>query len=218
MKPWNGPFANTLTVGMLAFMLASPASAAFTYFSDEGLFNSAHSLPLTMEGFEGFSTGDGEPVVASDFTLTTTAGTGGINQSYLGVYATEGVNYFGWVYGDNTSLTIAFDSPQSVFSMDFTDLASVGAITIDVFADGGLAPVVPTINIDHGFNHGYLDFLGLVSDSPFSTLEFSFAVSEWAGVDRIQYGASPVPLPAAVWLFGAALFGLAGFTRRKQSA
>ena len=49
MKPWNGPFANTLTVGMLAFMLASPASAAFTYFSDEGLFNSAHSLPLTMD-------------------------------------------------------------------------------------------------------------------------------------------------------------------------
>ena len=218
MASWSKRLAPVLTIGLLASLNAAPAAAVFTYYDDETLFNGAHSLPLTLESFEGFSSGDGEPIVAADFTLTTGDGSAEINQFFTGVYPTDGSNYVGWAYPNNASLIFDFDSPQSVFSMDITDLASVGAVTVDVFADGGLSAVVPTINEDNGFSHGGLNFIGLVSDSSFSSLRFEFAVSEWIGVDRVQYGASPVPLPAAVWLFGSALLGLIGFSRRRRSA
>lgn len=37
-------------------------------------------------------------------------------------------------------------------------------------------------------------------------------------VDNIEYNVSAVPLPAAAWLFGSGLIGLAGMSRRKKSA
>ncbi len=206
----------SLFCGLLVLTFANPTSAAFVYFSDETLFNGAHSVPLTLESFEGFSTGNPAPIEATDFTLSTSNSSGEINAGFTGTFPTDGVNDFGWNYPPSSSMTFSFASPKSVFSMDITDLASVGATTIDVFADGGLVPVVPTINIGF-FGHGGFDFLGLVSDSQFSSLTFSFSISEWLGVDRVQYGVSPVPVPAAVWLFGTALIGLFGFNGRKKS-
>lgn len=39
----------------------------------------------------------------------------------------------------------------------------------------------------------------------------------WEEIDSIQlHGVSEVPVPAALWLFGSALAGLAGFGKRKQ--
>ncbi len=37
-------------------------------------------------------------------------------------------------------------------------------------------------------------------------------------VDFSTHQASPVPLPAAVWLFGSGLLGLLGYSKRKQTA
>ena len=42
----------------------------------------------------------------------------------------------------------------------------------------------------------------------------------WAGRDfafRLEDGVIATPLPAAVWLFGTGLLGMAGMARRKQS-
>jgi hypothetical protein len=208
----------SLFCGLLVLTFANPTSAAFVSFSDETLFNGAHSVPLTLESFEGFSTGDPAPIAATDFTLSTSNSSGEINAGFTGTFPTDGVNDFGWSYPDDASMTFSFASPQSVFSMDITDLASVGATTIDVFADGGLVPVVPTIDIGFFGSHGGLDFLGLVSDSQFSSLTFTFSASEWLGADRVQYGISPVPVPAAFWLFGTALIGFIGISRRRKVA
>ena len=58
---------------------------------------------------------------------------------------------------------------------------------------------------------------------------FQFAFNDLGGIDTVQLslqvldasGAplalSPVPVPAAVWLFGTALIGLAGYSRRRKS-
>jgi len=35
--------------------------------------------------------------------------------------------------------------------------------------------------------------------------------------DNVRLDFSPVPIPAAVWLFGSGLIGLLGVARRKQS-
>lgn len=47
---------------------------------------------------------------------------------------------------------------------------------------------------------------------------FPFAIAN--GVIRLTYDytLSPVPIPAAVWLFGTALIGLVGFSKRRQAA
>lgn len=39
-------------------------------------------------------------------------------------------------------------------------------------------------------------------------------------VDHLQYGGgvSAIPVPAAVWLFGTALIGLVGFSKRREAA
>ncbi len=205
-----------LAVGFLPLQ----ATAAFTSFTDETAFNLANTAPLTLEGFESFSTGD-TSIVASDFTLTASPPGGSINEVWSGLGPTEGVNYFGWAFAAGSSITFAFDSPQSAFSMDIVDIATISADqSISVFANGSATPVVadllyPARSIG---GRGAVDFLALVSDAPFSTLTFTFAEQEWVGIDRVQYGINPVPVPAAVWLFGTALVGLAGFSKRKKSA
>ena len=53
------------------------------------------------------------------------------------------------------------------------------------------------------------DILGIDSDNLFGSLTYA----EDGGAD----GPNPVPVPAAVWLFGSALLGLVGFNRRKPA-
>jgi hypothetical protein len=62
---------------------------------------------------------------------------------------------------------------------------------------------------------GYLGFfdLDLLRDDP----EAFTAQFTQAKVQEIINTPSPVPLPAAVWLFGAGLLGLIGFQRKKSS-
>ena len=38
------------------------------------------------------------------------------------------------------------------------------------------------------------------------------------GFDNVQLSLSPVPVPAAIWLFGSALLGLSGFNMRRKRA
>jgi hypothetical protein len=38
-----------------------------------------------------------------------------------------------------------------------------------------------------------------------------------AGLSHFSAYTTPVPLPAAVWLFGAAILGMAGFSRRRKA-
>lgn len=60
-------------------------------------------------------------------------------------------------------------------------------------------------------------FIGFVSDTPFAQVTFN----EGSGADDIaiadfQFSTSPVPVPAAAWLFGSGLLGLVGIARRQQ--
>ena len=199
-------------------LLPLQAKAVFTGFTDETAFNLANTVPLTLESFESFSTGD-TSIVTPDLTLTTSPAGGSINEGSPLAFPTDGANYFGWVFADDSSLTLAFNSPQTAFSMDITDLSTVfDDQSIRVFADGSATPVVPDFLYPaRGSSaRGVLDFLALISDTPFSSLTFTFATSEVIGIDRLQYGINPVPVPAAFWLFGTALVGFIGYSRRRK--
>lgn len=54
--------------------------------------------------------------------------------------------------------------------------------------------------------------------SPITTLSFVGASgSSYIGLDNVSaLGASAVPIPAAIWLFGTALVGFIGFSRRRE--
>jgi hypothetical protein len=196
----------------LLLMVASPVSqAALTYYTNEADFNAAYSNPLSMESFESFSNGDTN-IVTADFSMTTSAGgSNSINEPYIGAYPTDGSNYFGWAYIDNAALNLSFNNPINAFSMDITDLASVGGTTINFANNNGEQFDAAFSNFD---THGALDFFGVISDVSFTDITMTFETSEWIGIDRIQYG-SPVPVPAAAWLFASGFVGLFGMTRRK---
>ncbi len=49
-----------------------------------------------------------------------------------------------------------------------------------------------------------------------STVQLSH-IDGWVNIDNVAYQTAPVPLPAAVWLFGSALLGMFGFSRSKKS-
>ena len=63
-----------------------------------------------------------------------------------------------------------------------------------------------------------LDILGLFNDGRFAFYNFSHADVTYSGFTK-DPGSFPgaVPVPAAVWLFGTALIGLAGFSKRRKS-
>ena len=46
----------------------------------------------------------------------------------------------------------------------------------------------------------------------------SFSPAEITGIDNIALSVNPVPIPAAVWLFGTALIGFVGMSRRRKVA
>jgi len=65
------------------------------------------------------------------------------------------------------------------------------------------------------------DFFGFISDTPFNSIQFNtfntFVLSlagENYGLDNVEYSVSAVPVPAAAWLFGSALFGFWRFSRK----
>lgn len=46
----------------------------------------------------------------------------------------------------------------------------------------------------------------------------SDSTADGTGWDNLEYSISPVPVPAAIWLFGTALIGLVGFSKRRKPA
>ncbi|NOT83497.1 MAG: hypothetical protein HOP02_01685 [Methylococcaceae bacterium] len=58
--------------------------------------------------------------------------------------------------------------------------------------------------------HGFLTLNDLGINSNFVRVQ-AVANGPWTFIDKVQFGASPVPVPVAAWLFGYALLGLVGF-------
>jgi hypothetical protein len=69
-----------------------------------------------------------------------------------------------------------------------------------------------------GHNEAYFEILEGAFSFGSGENDFGGLSSRWAitfeNVDSVSVGASPVPVPAAVWLFGSALMGLFGVKRK----
>jgi hypothetical protein len=64
---------------------------------------------------------------------------------------------------------------------------------------------------------GILNTIRLIDGSPLTSSGQSDTNGALGGFDIDAVRVSPVPLPAAAWLFGSALIGFFGLSRRKKA-
>jgi len=194
-----------------------------TVTSNGGTFNT-----LTLSGLTSGSSWD-----MGDFTITA-----GSNRSISssGANGLSGQSISGFNF-DSSFLTFTFDNPINGFGFELGDWGTC-CYPSSVFLsfDGGNRNTIGTMtqgsdNPNHG-NPGYSSgqgvFIGAIDDSGlFNSITFSANQSGdfFRAGGTIYYSVngigsiSPVPVPAAAWLFGSALLGFAGFkTRRKKLA
>ena len=143
--------------------------------------------------FYNYTTGAGKAVRSEawsdDFILRSTwhAGSGSFG---------DGVS---WYSGGIASVSPNHPNPANVFNLHFTNIEAQ-PFTIDITSD--------TINGTVGFipdSEGDIGFYLYAPNWRISGLDMGYQSVE----------VSAVPLPAAAWLFGSALLGLIGYSKRK---
>lgn len=131
----------------------------------------------------------------------------------------------GGLSGENDTVTLTFASPITAFG---ASLGIAALSNFSIISDTGPSATISTFTSYGEQTASYADFfLGMVSDTPFSSVTLSGGnryaggtVSAWSGwsVTRISY-ASPVPLPASWLMFIAGLgFSTLRLTSRKRVA
>ncbi len=220
---------------LLVFAFAAPASAALIGPSP---YLSFADSPFDGGSFSYFYLEDFEDHLFN--TPGVTASAGGVTSVVFGpsvhdsVDADDGLIDGSGLDGDSffsgsgaTGITFVFDKdilgalPTSV-GIVWTDGA--GLTTFEAFnalniSLGGI--VVGIADGSHNGETGEDNFFGATNNGGISKIFISNS-SGGIEVDHLQYGLngdglSEVPVPAAVWLFGTALIGLIGFSRRKIS-
>ncbi len=203
--------AITSAVAIMASFVANSASAATVLYTDRSAFQ-ADAPGLMTEGFNSDFVGANE-VDFGDFTVR--VGRAGVNLNSangatLPQLVSEGTRSIFTIdttapstVGNN--VRFRFDTPVTAFGIDINDH---GSTLLQAANDGSLA----TVDLTTG--QASL-FFGVIDTVPFNELVISWNNAQDAvGFDNLEYG-SPVPVPAAIWLFGSGLLGLIGFARSK---
>lgn len=210
-----------LAAAAVAVLVSSTASAALvTPYTDRTLFQAAAGATVT-EDFNSVAVGTsfiGTPLDLGGFTLERTISDfgplpTGIIDDGTGAFNVNGTNFASvqtaTFIGD---LVLNFDAPIFAFGLDlkgFNDLV----LRTSIWLDGEAYPGLTTEPADSPFR-----FLGFTSDTSFTSITFlaNEGDGDAFGIDNIEYSTvSAVPVPAAAWLFGSAILGMFGFSRRK---
>jgi len=214
-----------------ALLLGFPgaASAATTFFVADGkwptdlaLFSgeraswaSSFGGPVSTEGFNALTGRQhAPPVVFDDFALTRDQTNSFLVRDMV-VTMQDGGNEVIIKLGD----VIYFDffEPINAFAIDWANFDRKST-TIDYADNSGnklLNMFTPIPAGGGGITAG--GFFGVVSDEPFSSLQFTLGSTEQLNFDYVQYGSlvSDVPVPpAAMLLLGS--FGAFAFLRRRR--
>lgn len=102
----------------------------------------------------------------------------------------------------------------------FVQVGNADGVTLSAFGAGDT--LLGTVTTAFPSNW---QFIGLTSTTPIARIEFistSPPVADDFALDDFHFGAAvppaPVPLPAAVWVFGSGLLGTLGLARGKKAA
>jgi hypothetical protein len=179
--------------------------------------------PAYIVGFEtGFTNGQNIDGYAFDGGLVIdTTGTGNDATIVKGAGSVGGSNPIGQYaviyYDGKGTMELNFTSPINYLS--FYDIDHpVGPILTITYADSSK----DTLTLDNSYqllSKNTAEFFGLYSDKEITHLSFSL-LSEAPlgdgklGIDNIQYGAAPVPVPAGFLLLASGLLGIIGIKRK----
>ncbi len=195
---------------------AFPQSAA----SAAGFVGAAGSLSLlTFEGLAPGAVASFSPAAGVTLSRTSTdfgANYTGVNNTMAGGAAfgfnvtPGGATWFGAPAG---TMTFAFDSPVTAWGAFLTGTqASVAPETLANFNNG--APQVVSIPSN---SSGGVQFIGFISDTPFSSITLTNTSNDAWGIDDVYYTTqTATPEPATAALLAAALLGLAARRRRAR--
>ncbi len=129
---------------------------------------------------------------------------------------------------DETITTIGSGGGTAIFTFD---TSAVNVTSISLGGASNNAPVTITTfdligdQLDtFDTNNNWTEIATLTNASPLSFFSVRLLESEisslsftYTNVDPGNGGTSPVPVPAAIWLFGTGLVGLVGMLRRKHA-
>ncbi len=159
-------------------------------------------------------------VIASNGGAISTISSGQFTGLYLGLTTSSFGTY-----------TFSFSEQVTSFEIQFDALSNTSTgppETISGFNSSSGAPVITYTNLAGTSFDGTTivstagDGRGIIQAdaSPFSWFSFDHAqalAQNGFVIERITLTTSPVPVPAAAWLFGSGLLGLIGIARRKQA-
>lgn len=204
--------ASALAIPALALSLASPALADTLPSLTRATFQAA-APALTLQNFDSFADGSllttdgqisyasstGTPLITNDY-LTTTA-PNGLGRSGVGFFL------------GSDSATFTFLNPITAFAIDINTFATTAG-SYDVVLDTG----DDAFSIFETFpGTGTGQFIGFVSDTPFTTVSLSANTGFAYTLDTLLYGTreavTGVPEPAT-WAMLLLGFGLVGGAMR----
>lgn len=194
---WDGssaisPFGegNTATYGQTFTVGVDTQLDDFTYYLDDLLNPDFVDFEAYVMGWDGLkATG---PVLYQSSAMSTTnnGGSDGFESFTIntgGLNLTQGNQY------------VAFFSASNLFDT-ITGTSKMGLINTDVYSGGSFV-----------FLNNAADFSLLTANNWSITSSFDAAFT------MNFSSASPVPVPAAAWLFGSGMLGLVGVARRKKT-
>ncbi len=182
------------------------------------LFFPLSAFSVTVETFDGFSDGTVLTTQISGLSISAPGGDAQVNQGVLFSNAPAPPS-------SPTGCTSGcFEGPIAIDFLTPTNTISALVELFPISGDSGLALVAYSglgltgsiLGIDFTATDG--DILSVVfsniRSALFITIDGGFTAYS---LDNLTYDLSPVPLPAAAWLFISGILGLAGFARRKRT-
>ncbi len=208
----TAPIALSLIMMLLMVPGLSTAAVSLTR---AGFQTATSGYTMQVEGFDNYS--DGQTLTSTpDFSMSTSSGQPIVTSAYV-VSTTPnglGLTTHGDYFGPADTITFSFNTPIHAFAIDINTFADQdGDFSATINTTSGQTEIysifspVPT----------YGQFIGFVSNTPFTDVTIAAEANYSYTLDTVQYGnVSAVPVPAAVWLFGSAILSLFGVRRFKS--
>ncbi len=216
----------------ILLVISTQANSAIVTFTDRSAFQTAAGTTATEDfntapigNFVDTATFSGlfdDGLDFDDFTLSSTDPL--LGRISIGTYTfVSGTVPFNI---DGTNFIVASKDIGNILTFNFNT-----AITAFGFNQNNYFKPIPSgffgLNMDaitldgvSFFINNPSDFFGFISDTPFNSIQFNAFTLSFAGenygLDNVEYSVSAVPVPAAAWFFGTALFGFLGFSRKNK--
>ncbi|MDJ0928638.1 MAG: PEP-CTERM sorting domain-containing protein [Gammaproteobacteria bacterium] len=203
-----------LQIALLIMLVGlGPANAVVTTFDDRAAFDAAVAGLIIVDD-------DFDTDIAQAQSIVFVSGVESINAAPPLSFFTDN-SVTGGLYRNalertnepvNTSITWTFPVPVTGFGFDVFRADNTGLrVTID---DGSGSQTFLIYDVIMGTGNAANGFAGFVGMAPFSTVQFTSAPADFDSfeMDNLTF-ASPIPVPAAFWLFGSAVLLLARLRR-----